>query len=169
MEAPLFLIASASTFIASTSAAWWRNFCLKFFIVKIYLSQNQNKEAVPFHRFHKNLPLSHPCFESNQNQIFHYTRCITPKRVTSRLGHLHVIALGKQYFFRRNVAAVDLTSQRFKPQTSRSRYERVSARPTGCDVIVFLFLALSACYRRQRAKGKTKNLKPGPKEVTVLE
>ena len=38
------------------------------------------------------------------NQIFHYTRCIMLKRVTSLQGHLHIIAPGQHIFFRRNVA-----------------------------------------------------------------
>ena len=58
-------------------------------------------------------------------QIFHYTRGITPKRVTSLRGaHLRVIApVGNTVF--------DLTSPRFEPRTFRSRDERVTARLTG--------------------------------------
>ena len=40
------------------------------------------------------------------NQIFHYTRCITLKSVTSWRAHLLVIVPGKHCSYRRNVAAV---------------------------------------------------------------
>ena len=41
------------------------------------------------------------------NQIFHYTRCITPKRVTSWRGPSpHHCACGQYSFFRRMIAAV---------------------------------------------------------------
>ena len=40
------------------------------------------------------------------NQMFHFTRCITPKRVTSLRVHLRVIAPKQSSFFQRNVAAV---------------------------------------------------------------
>ena len=40
------------------------------------------------------------------NQIFHYTRCSTPKGVTSLRAHLRVIAPGQHSSFQRNVAAV---------------------------------------------------------------
>ena len=43
---------------------------------------------------------------SKSNQIFHYTRSITPKRVTSWWSHLRVIAPGQHGFFRRIVVAV---------------------------------------------------------------
>ena len=44
---------------------------------------------------------------SNQiNQIFHYTRWITPKRVTSWRAYLRVVAPGQHSSFRRKVAAV---------------------------------------------------------------
>ena len=33
------------------------------------------------------------------NQIFHYTRCIMLKRVTSLWGHLRIIAPGQHSFF----------------------------------------------------------------------
>ena len=67
------------------------------------------------------------------------TRCITPKRVTSRRAHLRVIAPAQNSSFRKNVAAVasrwqtvsDLTGPKFKPQTFRSRDERVTVRSTG--------------------------------------
>ena len=77
------------------------------------------------------------CSKLNQNQIFPYTRCITPKRVTSWRGQLRLIASGQLSFFRRNVArwrtvgntVFDLTGPRFEPQTSCSRDEGVSPRP----------------------------------------
>ena len=40
------------------------------------------------------------------NQIFHYTRCIMLKRVTSLRGHLRIIAPGQHSFFQRIVAAM---------------------------------------------------------------
>ena len=45
--------------------------------------------------------------EFKSNQIFHYTRCITPKRVTSLWGPSpRYCACGRQTSFRRNVAPV---------------------------------------------------------------
>ena len=79
-------------------------------------------------------------FSANQiNQIFHYTRCITLKRVTSFRGPSpRHCACGQHNSLRRNVAAVanrwkhcdQLTGPSFEPQTSRSRDKRVTARPT---------------------------------------
>ena len=47
------------------------------------------------------------CLRENQsNQIFHYTRCITPKRVTTFRAHPRIIAPGQHNFIRRNIAAV---------------------------------------------------------------
>ena len=46
------------------------------------------------------------CFVGASNQIFHYTCCITPKRVTSLQAHLRVIAPGQHSSLRRNVASV---------------------------------------------------------------
>ena len=46
----------------------------------------------------------HILLSINQYLIFHYTRCITPKRVMSFWAHLRVIAPGKHISFRRNVA-----------------------------------------------------------------
>ena len=40
------------------------------------------------------------------NQIFHYTRCITPKRVTSWRGFPRHCAREQNNFVRRNVAAL---------------------------------------------------------------
>ena len=69
---------------------------------------------------------------SFSNQIFHYTRGIRPKRVTSLRAHLRVIAPGQPSIFRGKVTEVvshnvsDLTGPRFEPQTSRSRDERAT-------------------------------------------
>ena len=83
------------------------------------------------------------------NQMFRCTRCNAPKHVTSLRGYLLVIASpsvrttpspdARQHrSHRRNIAAVwqavgntmpDLTSPKFEPLTSRSRDERVAARP----------------------------------------
>ena len=79
-----------------------------------------------------------PLTDIKSNQIFHYTRCNTPKRVTSRRAHLCVIAPGQHSSFGRNTATVasswqhcfDLTGPRFNYQTYRSRDDRVPARPT---------------------------------------
>ena len=73
-----------------------------------------------------------------QNQIFHCTRCVMPKRVTSWRGHLDVFAPEQPSFSRRNVSAVAsrwqlsvrLTGPRFEPQTFRSRDERATVRST---------------------------------------
>ena len=70
-------------------------------------------------------------------QIFHYTRCITTKRVTSLRTQIASLRLNEISSFRRNDAAlasrwqycVDLIGPRFEPQTSRSRDKRVTARP----------------------------------------
>ena len=68
--------------------------------------------------------------------MFHYTRCITPKRVTSLLGQsLRHCAQATQLLLKkcREVASHcqhNLTDPRFEPQTSRSRDKRVIARPT---------------------------------------
>ena len=72
-------------------------------------------------------------FRIKSNQLFYYTRFITPKHVMS--SYLHVIVPGQHSSFRRNIEAVaavsDLTGPRFKPQTSRSIDKRVAARQTG--------------------------------------
>ena len=52
---------------------------------------------------------------NDSNQILYYTRWITLKRATSWRGP----------------SPDNLTGPRFEPQTSRSRDERVTARPTG--------------------------------------
>ena len=46
------------------------------------------------------------CTNIKSNQIFHYTRCNTPKCVTSLRAQLRVIAPGQHSFFGRNVAAM---------------------------------------------------------------
>ena len=55
-------------------------------------------------------------------------------RHCARATHLRVIAPGQHSSFRRNVAVGNtvshLTGPRFEPRTSRSRDERVTARPT---------------------------------------
>ena len=71
--------------------------------------------------------------------LFHYTRCNTPERVTSWRGPSpRHCARATQLLSKkcRNggepLATVsDLTGPRFEPQTSRSRDERVTARPIG--------------------------------------
>ena len=74
------------------------------------------------------------------NQIFHYTRCNTPKRVTSWRGpsprHCAWVTqlLSKKCRSGGEPLATlvsNLTGPRFEPQTYRSRDERVTARPTG--------------------------------------
>ena len=75
----------------------------------------------------------------NQIKIFHYIRCITPKRASQVCGtHFRVIAPGNTVPFEemwqrwravRNTES-DLTGPRLEPQTSRSTDERVTARPT---------------------------------------
>ena len=75
------------------------------------------------------------------NLIFHYARCNTPKHVTRLLANLRVIAPWQHSSFRRNIAAVasrwqhvsNLTGQRFKSHTSRSRDERVTARSASIE------------------------------------
>ena len=41
----------------------------------------------------------HLCLEYKLNQIFFYTRCNTPERVTSWRAHLRLIAPGQQSSF----------------------------------------------------------------------
>ena len=80
--------------------------------------------------------------------MFHYTRWVTPKRVTSWRGpslrhwpgqHSSIRSPGNTAPFEEmsqrwravGNTVSDLTGPRFEPQTSRSRDERVTARPTG--------------------------------------
>ena len=78
------------------------------------------------------------CDLNQINQIFHYTRCITPKRVTNLRGpSLRHCARATQLLSKKclnggePLAAVsDLTGLTFEPQISRSRYKCVTARPT---------------------------------------
>ena len=74
-------------------------------------------------------------------QIFHYSRWITPKRVTSwrgpsprqcaRATQLRTFEEMSQRWRAVGSTVSDLTGPRFEPQTSRSRDECVTARPTG--------------------------------------
>ena len=76
------------------------------------------------------------------NHIFHYTRCITPKRVTSLRGpYPRHCARATQVFSKKRCktkkqwravgdTVPNLNGLRLEPQTSRSRDERVTARPT---------------------------------------
>ena len=74
--------------------------------------------------------------ESNQKSNLHYTRGITPKRVTSGGAHLRGLAPGLQ--LRRNVTAVasrwrhcaDLTGPGIEPQTSRTESVRLATELT---------------------------------------
>ena len=72
------------------------------------------------------------------NQIFHYTRSVTPKRVTSLRSPFCIIALAgnaapfeEMTQLRQAVrnSVSDLTGRRFEPHTSRSRDVRVIAQP----------------------------------------
>ena len=74
------------------------------------------------------------------NQIFHYTRCNTPERVTSWRGpsprHLRPGNTAPFEEMSQRWRAVgntmsDLTGPRFEHQTSRSKDKRVTVRPTG--------------------------------------
>ena len=73
------------------------------------------------------------CTSVKPNQTFNCSRCITPKRVVSLRGPSSShCACGQHSSFRRNIETVsDMTGARFEPQTSRSRDEPVTARPTG--------------------------------------
>ena len=78
-------------------------------------------------------------FCKKSNQTFHYTRWITPKRVTNWRGpsprHCARATqlLSEKYRSDGEPLATlsDLTGPRFEPLTSRSRDERVTAQPTG--------------------------------------
>ena len=68
-------------------------------------------------------------------QIFHYTRCNTPNRATSlstslRPGTQLFEEMSQRWLTVGNTVS-DLTGPRFEPQTSLSRGERTTARPTG--------------------------------------
>ena len=73
------------------------------------------------------------------NQIFHYTRCIPPKRVTSLRGpFMRHCARATQLFSKKcqrwqavGNTVFDLTGPRFELPTSRTNDERVTAQPTG--------------------------------------
>ena len=90
--------------------------------------------------------MGHIAYKSNQ--IFHYTRWITPKRVTSLRGPSpHHCAQATQLLSKKCrsggeplATLSNLTGPRFKPQTSRSRDERVTARPTG-RLIDYIYIA----------------------------
>ena len=78
------------------------------------------------------------CETQNSNQIFHYTRCNTPKRVTSWRGpsprHCARATQLLSKKWRRGgeplaTLCFDLNGPRFEPQTSRFTDERVTARP----------------------------------------
>ena len=77
-----------------------------------------------------------------------YTRCRLPKRVKSVRGLSPWNCSRQHSSFQRNIAAAvghtlsHLTGPRFEPQTSRSRDERATVRPTGSYkliVINFIF------------------------------
>ena len=53
------------------------------------------------------IPIIVPLHEIKNNQIFHYFRCITPKRVMDLLkAHLRVLVPEEHSSFQRNVAAM---------------------------------------------------------------
>ena len=75
-----------------------------------------------------------------KNQTFHYTRCITPKRVTSWRGSIFAsLRPGNTASFEETSqrwravgnTESDLTGPRFEPRNSRSRNERGTVWPTG--------------------------------------
>ena len=74
-------------------------------------------------------------------QIFHYTRCNTPKRVTSWRGPFpRHCARATQLLSKKcrsggePLATLCLIRPALDPQTSRSRDERVTARPSGIQL-----------------------------------
>ena len=95
--------------------------------------------------FNKNSAIVCLGFAPNQIKIkiFHYTRCKTPERVTSwrgpsprhcaRATQLLSKKMSQRWRAVGNTVS-DLTGPRFEPQTSRSRDERVTARPTGLNI-----------------------------------
>ena len=54
----------------------------------------------------KTLNLHNTCIKIKSNQVFYYTRCITPKRVTSLRGPFPRHCARATQLLRRNVAAV---------------------------------------------------------------
>ena len=67
------------------------------------------------------------------NQIFHYARCITPKRVTTSASLLSGYIAPFEGILQRWRAVgntvPNLAGQKFEPQASRCREERVTACP----------------------------------------
>ena len=77
--------------------------------------------------------------KTNKNQLFHYTRCITPKRATILRGSsprqcARATQILSQQWLAVGSTVFDLTGPRFEPQTSRSRDERVTARPNELQI-----------------------------------
>ena len=84
-------------------------------------------------------------YKSNQNQIFHYTRCITaeacnkfagPISASLHPGNIASIEEILQQWQAVDNAASDLNGPQFEPQIFRSRVERVPARPTGRSISI---------------------------------
>ena len=65
------------------------------------------------------------------NQIFHYTRCITLKRITSLRGPSPRHCAQATQILAKKMSQRGEPCPRFQPQTSRSRDECITAPPTG--------------------------------------
>ena len=87
---------------------------------------------------------------AKSNEIFHYTRCITPKRVTSwRIPSSFHCAWATQFLSKKlsgggeslamATLVSDLSGTRFEPPNSRSKGERVTFRPSGQFLSAVLF------------------------------
>ena len=84
------------------------------------------------------------------NQVVHCTRCITPKRVTSCAQACNELRPGSTSTFKEmsqqcralGYTVSDLTGPRLEPQTSCSRDERVTARPTNWFIEMYVILKL---------------------------
>ena len=125
------------------------------------------------------------------NQTFHFTRCITPKRITSLRGHIRVIALGKHnhlliiaLLLKKWCSAgeslvagntlSDWTGPRCELQISRSRSEFVIARPPGSSGKTVVIVNAGISFVRNDCEGtdKRRNIKRkrGPliKSYTII-
>ena len=88
-------------------------------------------------------------FLGDVHQIFHYTRYITPKCVTSLWGPsprhcTRATRLLSKKFGSSDepLATLCLIRLKFKPQTYRSRDERGTARPTGWSVLSIILYTI---------------------------
>ena len=93
-------------------------------------------------------------FNNLSNQIFRYTCCNTPKRVTSLRAYLHFIAPGEHSWYRRNVATVKLCS--IWPVWYLNLRPPASETNRSTSVILQVQRAMELTKKLNRKKGTTK-------------